>query len=156
MKVSKLLALLVALFLILGTAAHAADPPRGSRGSGVFLHLQFSARSGGVPTSLMDHPLVDGARYSLNWAELEPREGQYNWDIIEKILAEWAARGKHVIIAVKTAQKGGHSPTSKSATPDWVFAAGAKQVVFTVKGASPTVSRRSTRSSGIPPIWPST
>lgn len=134
MTASKRAGVLGAVFLLLLTAsAHAADPPKGPKGSGVFLHLQFAARGGGVSTSLLDHPLVDGARYSLNWAELEPREGQYNWDLIEKILAEWAARGKHVIIAVKTAQKGGHSPTSKSATPDWVFAAGAKKVVFTVK-----------------------
>jgi len=134
MTVSRRLGALAALVLVLAAPAYAADPPKGPRGSGVFLHLQFAARAGGVPASLMDHPLVDGARYSLNWAELEPREGQYNWDLIEKILREWGARGKHVIVAVKTAQKGGHSPTSKSATPDWVFAAGAKKVVFTVKG----------------------
>jgi hypothetical protein len=139
MKLSKCAGLIAAvMLLVMAGAAQAAEPPKappkGPQGWGVFLHLQFAARGGGVPASLMDHPLVDGARYSLNWAELEPREGQYNWDIIEKLASEWAARGKHVVIAVKTAQKGGHSPTSKSATPDWVFAAGAKKVMFTVKG----------------------
>ena len=135
MTCSKRLALLAAVLVpLLAARVQAAEPPKAPRGSGVFLHLQFAARGGGVSPSLMDHPLVDGARYSLNWAELEPREGQYEWDVIDKLAEEWARKGKHVIISIKTAQKGGHSPTSKSATPDWVFAAGAKKVVFTVKG----------------------
>ena len=107
----------LAAFVHLLLPAAAAEPPKGPLGWGVFLQLQFAARAGGVPASLMDHPLVDGARSSLNWAELEPREGQYEWGIIEKILAELAARGKRVVVAVKTAQKGGYSPTAKSATP---------------------------------------
>ena len=126
-------ALLTLLVFLLPSAAPAAEPPKGPKGWGVFLHAQFTARAGGVPASLMDHSLLDGARYSFNWSELEPREGQYDWQLIELVLKEWAARGKTVIVAVKTAQKGGHSPTAKGATPDWVFAAGAQKVVFTPK-----------------------
>ena len=72
--------LAAAMLLLLAAAAQAADPPKGApkgpQGWGVFLHLQFAARGGGVSASLMDHPLVDGARYSLNWAELEPLRQQ--------------------------------------------------------------------------------
>lgn len=126
-------ALLTLLAFLLPSGGPAAEQPKGPKGWGVFLHAQFTARAGGVPASLADHPLLDGARYSFNWSELEPREGQYDWQPIELVLKEWAARGKTVIVAVKTAQKGGHSPTAKSATPAWVFAAGAQKVVFTAK-----------------------
>lgn len=126
-------ATVMGVMVVAVSAAFAVEPPEGPLGYGIFLHLQYPARVRGIPVSLMEHPLVDGARYSFNWAELEPQEGQYRWDLIGKMLSEWAARGKRVIIAVKTAQKGGEGETAHSATPEWVYAAGAEKIAFEAK-----------------------
>ena len=44
--------------------------------------------------TLEDFPLMDHAYLRLAWGYLEPQEGQYNWEIIDKIIDPWVAAGK--------------------------------------------------------------
>jgi len=69
-------------------------------------------------------PYVDGAKIAAHWAELEPKEGQYDWGPLDEQAERWIGGAKRVMISVVT---GDHS-AGTSATPQWVFDAGAKSV----------------------------
>jgi hypothetical protein len=57
------------------------------------------------PDAAKRNPLVAGFQYSVSWAELEPRKGQYDWAPIDRILKECAACGKQA--AFKFSMVGG-------------------------------------------------
>ena len=61
----------------------------------------------------------------VDWAQLEPREGEFDWSQIDRFLEAWAKIGKVVNLGVMCANTHTTNPLGY-ATPDWVFAAGAK------------------------------
>jgi RNA polymerase sigma factor (sigma-70 family) len=67
-----------------------------------------SAHAGGY------NPIID-------WADLEPQEGAYNWTPLDNALAQAQASGRKAIPRVYTNAAG-----FSQATPDWVFDAGAE------------------------------
>lgn len=52
--------------------------------------------------------------YRIDWGHLEPKKGEYNWDIIDRSAKYWIASGKKLCFRI-TALEG-----YKGATPDWV------------------------------------
>ncbi|MCS6860104.1 MAG: beta-galactosidase [Abditibacteriales bacterium] len=124
------------LFILIGlvgaTSLWAANgrsaSTRGPQGYGIFQHMHYTHQQK-QPTVNIDHPLLAGVEVGFKWATLEPQEGQYNWQPIERILKPWSAAGKKVILMLKTVQKRGEDPDAQSATPRWVFNAGAKRIV---------------------------
>ncbi len=67
------------------------------------------------PGRQTDHPHVDGALLRFRWAELEPKQGEYRFEVVEERIAPWVAAGKKIIIGIMpTAQRAGF-------TPRWVF-----------------------------------
>lgn len=84
---------------------------------------------------LEDLPCLDHIYLRLAWSYLEPEEGVYNWKIIDKIIDPWVARGKKISFRISCQECG--DPTKDdlynrcqvSATPRWVFDAGAKYLV---------------------------
>ena len=69
---------------------------------------------------------MDHLYLRLSWHYLEPQEGQFNWDIIDKVIAHWTKRGLGISFRL-TCKETGHSPIEQQwATPPWVAAAGAK------------------------------
>jgi hypothetical protein len=64
-----------------------------------------------------------GIGYSrFNWSAVEPKEGEYDWSIPDRFIAEYAKYGKKVgfgIMSVTTGQR------EQYVTPKWVFDAGA-------------------------------
>lgn len=52
--------------------------------------------------------------YRIAWGHLEPKKGQYNWDLIDKSAKYWIAAGKKLCFRI-TALEG-----YDGATPDWV------------------------------------
>lgn len=71
----------------------------------------------------------------FNWAEVEPEEGQYQWKVIDDVMAAWKPRGATVALRVMTcnAHSGGYY-----SSPKWLFDAGCKGFEYLRGGDDPT------------------
>jgi hypothetical protein len=71
----------------------------------------------------------------FNWAEVEPEEGRYNWDLIDNAIAAGRQYGEAVAMRVMTANahSGGYY-----CSPKWLFDLGCKGFEYTVGGDDPT------------------
>ena len=71
----------------------------------------------------------------FNWADAEPEEGQFNWKLIDDVIAAWKPRGAAVAMRVMTcnAHSGGYYTS-----PKWLFDAGCKGFEYLVGGDDPT------------------
>ena len=71
----------------------------------------------------------------FNWAEAEPEEGQFNWKLIDDVIAAWKPRGAAVSMRVMTCNA--HS-SGYYTSPKWLFDAGCKSSEYLVGGDDPT------------------
>ena len=62
--------------------------------------------------------------FRLLWSELEPEEGQFRWDMIDRVAQNWIAKGKKIAFRVICCNH------TANACPDYVRAAGAKGIWF--------------------------
>ncbi len=65
------------------------------------------------------YPIV-GSHQDFSWTRLEPTEGNYRWDVVDRWVDDHIAYGKYVGIAFDT--YGGIDSKESYATPDWLFA----------------------------------
>lgn len=108
-----LLALLIALALAVPVNAHAAKMK--PQPSGLY-DLLFGAPGTGridlTDNPLLDNPYVDGFRYKVGWAKIQPDNAStFNWDSIDAAIAIAAAHGKKMCLSI----------ASGYTTPDWVY-----------------------------------
>jgi hypothetical protein len=78
---------------------------------------------------------VSVAYLRVDWADLEPEEGRYNWAVFDGAIAAWRPHGVRIAIRVMTANA--HSRGYYS-SPKWLFDAGCKGFEYTVGGDDPT------------------
>ncbi len=71
----------------------------------------------------------------FGWADVEPKEGEYNWKLIDDVIAAWKSRGAAVSMRVMTCSA--HS-SGYYTSPKWLFDAGCKGFEYTVGGDDPT------------------
>ena len=71
----------------------------------------------------------------FNWGDAEPVEGQFNWKLIDDVIAAWKPRGAAVAMRVMTCNA--HS-SGYYASPKWLFDAGCHGVEYLVVGDDPT------------------
>ena len=71
----------------------------------------------------------------FNWADIEPEQGQYNWRVIDDVIAAWKPRGTAVAFRVMTCNA--HSD-GYYASPKWLFDAGCKGFEYLRGGDDPT------------------
>jgi hypothetical protein len=71
----------------------------------------------------------------FHWADVEPAEGQYNWTLIDDVIAAWKPSGAAVSMRVMTCSS--HSAGYYS-SPKWLFDAGCKGFEYEVGGGDPT------------------
>ena len=69
-------------------------------------------------------PGVSTIYFRLLWSDLEPREGEYHWEIIDSFAQPWIARGKKLALRIICSNQ------TTNAVPDYVRAAGAKGAWF--------------------------
>jgi hypothetical protein len=112
------------LFLLYTGSTYAA-----SLSYGIFQTLHYKARVTN-PTLNIESPYLAGVQFTFNWAEIEPEEGNFQWQLIDSVIEPWAQRGKKIILSLRTVQKRGANPTQKSATPLWVYDSGADRIQF--------------------------
>lgn len=60
-------------------------------------------------------PLINGTEFFVSWAQVEPKEGQYDWSEIEKYAKEYSDKGKKITFRISTAS---FSPND---SPAWLF-----------------------------------
>ena len=77
--------------------------------------------------------------HRYNWAEVEPMEGQYNWQMIDDAIAAAKSRGAAIAMRVMTANA--HS-AGYYCSPKWLFDLGCKGFDYTVDGNDPTSGGR--------------
>jgi hypothetical protein len=69
----------------------------------------------------MDHVYI-----RLAWAYLEPKEGQFDWPVIDKIIEKWTAHGLGIAFRISCKESSTDRIEQQFATPRWVMEAGAK------------------------------
>jgi len=82
-------------------------------------------------------PGMDHLYLRLAWSFLEPEEGQFNWEVIDTVIARYVPMGYKIAFRVTCKETGSISTGSvpeeingvRYATPSWVQRAGAKGVV---------------------------
>lgn len=107
-----------------------AHPASGSKPRGLY---QFLGNSHPEDAA---NPSIDGGLMLFTWSQVEPQRGVFNWGAIDGPMASWSRAGKKVGLRVYTASmikynSSWNNSTAGSATPDWVYADGARKVVET-------------------------
>jgi hypothetical protein len=75
---------------------------------------------------LLDFPGMDHLYLRLAWAYLEPREGRFDWDVIDRIIDKWVGHGLGVAFRISCKETSTDRVEQQFATPKWVIEAGAK------------------------------
>ncbi len=75
------------------------------------------------------------AYFRLNWDELEPAEGQYDWRLIDESLQAWGKREVRIAFRIMTANA--HSK-GYYCSPKWLFDGGCRSFDYVEGGADPT------------------
>jgi hypothetical protein len=136
--VSKILLISLGLTLICSSSLLAES----SRSVKIFA-LQPLDISPEAPTSELSElrdPAVYGVSWRFRWKTIEPREGQYNWELMDKVLQATSTAGKKVMLRV----------TAGMFTPDWVYQAGAKPFDFSSTDLAHPENYRGTTKMPIP------
>jgi len=71
----------------------------------------------------------------FNWADAEPEQGKYNWNLIDDVISAWKPRGAAVAMRVMTCSA--HS-AGYYTSPKWLFDAGCKGHEYLRGGDDPT------------------
>jgi hypothetical protein len=75
---------------------------------------------------LLDFPGLDHLYIRLAWAYLEPKEGQFDWAVIDRIIEKWTAHGLGIAFRISCKETSTDRIEQQFATPRWVMEAGAK------------------------------
>lgn len=75
---------------------------------------------------LLEFPGMDHVYLRLAWAYLEPREGRYDWAVIDRIIEKWTAHGLGIAFRISCKETSTDRIEQQFATPRWVMEAGAK------------------------------
>jgi len=75
---------------------------------------------------LLEFPGMDHIYLRLAWSYLEPQEGEFRWEIIDRVIKKWTERGLRVSLRITCKETGTQPIEQQFATPRWVMEAGAK------------------------------
>ncbi len=75
---------------------------------------------------LLEFPGMDHVYIRLAWAYLEPKEGQFDWAVIDRIIEKWTAHGLGISFRISCKETSTDRIEQQYATPRWVKDAGAQ------------------------------
>jgi alpha-glucosidase len=119
--------------------------------AGVLVNPGKGWSAGGTPDR---HPkevldLLGMGVMRLDWASVEPQEGQYNWTALERFLDSWGRLGRVCNVGVMCANTHSRAPEGY-VTPKWVFDAGAKKIEIML---NPDQSTTGTPGKKVAPVF---
>ena len=68
---------------------------------------------------LLEFPGMDHLYIRLAWAYLEPKEGQFDWPVIDTIIEKWTARGLGIAFRISCRETSTDRIEQQYATPRW-------------------------------------
>lgn len=77
-------------------------------------------------SDLTEFPGMDHLYIRLAWAYLEPKEGQFDWAIIDRMIKKWTGHGLGISFRISCKETSTDRIEQQYATPLWVKEAGAK------------------------------
>jgi len=77
-------------------------------------------------TDLLEFPGMDHLYLRLAWAYLEPKEGQFDWAVIDRLIEKWTAHGLGIAFRISCKETSTDRIEQQFATPRWVMEAGAQ------------------------------
>jgi len=75
---------------------------------------------------LLAFPGMDHLYIRLAWAYLEPKEGQFDWAVIDRLIEKWTAHGLGIAFRISCKETSTDRIEQQFATPRWVMEAGAQ------------------------------
>ncbi len=75
---------------------------------------------------LIEFPGMDHLYLRLAWAYLEPREGEFDWAVMDRIMEKWTSHGLGIAFRISCKETSTDRPEQQFATPRWVKEAGAQ------------------------------
>jgi hypothetical protein len=69
---------------------------------------------------------MDHLYLRLAWAYLEPQEGKFDWDVIDRIIDKWVGHGLGIAFRISCRETSTDRIEQQFATPRWVVEAGAR------------------------------
>ena len=77
---------------------------------------------------LTDFPGLNHIYLRVDWSHLEPAEGRYDWEVIDRIIGPWTAHGYGVSFRICCKET-----WAGFATPEWVMKAGARGTFYPMR-----------------------
>ncbi len=77
-------------------------------------------------TDLTEFPGMDHVYIRLAWSYIEPKEGEFDWAVIDRIIEKWTAHGLGIAFRISCKETNVDRIEQQFATPRWVMEAGAK------------------------------
>lgn len=74
---------------------------------------------------LLGFPGMDHVYLRLAWSYLEPKEGEFHWQVIDQIIEKWTAHGMGIAFRISCRETSTDRVEQQFATPRWVKEAGA-------------------------------
>lgn len=106
-------------FLMVGLLALLPAQAAQAAGGGIF--ILHSAYAQNLDAELLKRSYIRGVALQIGWRDVEPQEGQYQWERIDGLIALAQREQKLVTIHLLPLRP-----------PEWVFNAGAQEFSFTV------------------------
>ena len=89
--------------------------------------LYFASYESSEDDLVKKNPYIIGAVRTIKWANIEKKDGVYDWSSIDQFIASWAKYKKKVVLRMQWVTSGyWKDPMSKTPTPEWVWENGAK------------------------------
>ena len=79
---------------------------------------------------LLEFPGMDHIYVRLAWAYLEPKEGAFDWAVIDRVIEKWTAHGLGIAFRISCKETSTDRIEQQFATPRWVMEAGAQGGYF--------------------------
>ena len=72
----------------------------------------------------LTNPNVGAVDINMNWVNVEPQEGVFNWQPVDNEVAAWAEQGKKFVLIIRYIKEGGSEEDCNSPQwmPDWEIA----------------------------------
>jgi hypothetical protein len=89
-------------------------------------------------SALANNKYLAGTYLGFYWSELEPKQGQFNWKVIDDAMKPWTDNGKNIILRVSTSGwRKWRPPFSQKGTPQWVYDMGVSSVTEVDQAVKP-------------------